>query len=187
METFELILADDECGVTAISLVDSPALGYQFIAMNSHQHNFAVENEEKRIVFGVIMLADTPIFRNNPPYGEHFVVFTKETVRGIVERYFKGKLNDSVTVGHMANVEGVYLHENYTIDRENGINPPNAFEMVSDGSWVGKFKVENEEVWQAIKDKTYKGFSIEGVFTYSTEPKEPSLMESVYRLLTKIK
>jgi len=41
------------------------------------------------------------------------------------------------------------------------------FEDVKDGSWFGSFKVENEDVWELVKEGKLKGFSVEGVFNYS--------------------
>ena len=41
----------------------------------------------------------------------------------------------------------------------------NIYDMnVPVGTWMGEFKVEDDYVWQMIKDGVVKGFSIEGVF-----------------------
>ena len=44
--------------------------------------------------------------------------------------------------------------------------PMKGFEDVADGSWFGSFYVENEDVWNAVKDGNLKGFSVEGLFDY---------------------
>lgn len=169
-------------GVFAISLVDKPAVGYHFLTFNTPKPlNFSIQNEDERVVLGVIMLADTPIYRNNEPYGEHYVTFSGETIKRIVQKYFRSKRNDSVTIDHATITDNVYLFESYIIDRPMGINPPNAFADIPDGSWVGKFKVENETVWHEIKQGTFKGFSIEGSFSYgnhfSNQNKKDNEME----------
>lgn len=167
MEIYNLNIDDFAKGVFAISLVENPAVEYSFLYFNKEIQNFTVENEDEQIVFGVIMLADTPIYRGaNNGLGEHYVQFTKETIKEIVKKYAQDKLSDSVTVGHLEKTDNVFLFESYIIDRNMGINPPTAFKDIPDGSWVGKFQVNNDDVWKKVKDGTFKGFSIEGEFKY---------------------
>ena len=35
---------------------------------------------------------------------------------------------------------------------------------VPDGTWLAEYKIEDDKVWNEIKNGTYKGFSIEGIF-----------------------
>jgi hypothetical protein len=64
-------------------------------------------------------------------------------------------------------VEGVTMFESWIVDEKRGIKPMKGFEDVKDGSWFGSFKVENEDVWELVKEGKLKGFSVEGVFNYS--------------------
>lgn len=43
---------------------------------------------------------------------------------------------------------------------------------VPKGSWIIGMKVENDEVWNAIKKGEYRGFSIEGLFNFELVPEE---------------
>jgi len=63
------------------------------------------------------------------------------------------------------------------------------FENVPDGSWFGSFKVDNDEVWQLIKDGKVKGFSVEGVFNYrKTGIKNvQQLWEQIKQILSQVK
>jgi len=170
MKTYKLVLDDETLGVFAISLVENPAVEYDFLyfSKDNKRLSFSIESEEEHIAFGVIMLADTPIYRNNDVFGEHYVVFTKDVIKSITKKFFKNKTTDAITLQHLSPTSGVYMFESYLVDRENGITPPNEFKDIPDGSWVGKFSIENEDVWQSIKDGTFKGFSIEGEFKYDT-------------------
>ena len=40
---------------------------------------------------------------------------------------------------------------------------------VPTGSWMLSLKIENEDVWNEIKSKNVKGFSIEGLFTHKLQ------------------
>jgi hypothetical protein len=196
MKVYDIIIDDDTMGVSAISLVEKPAVEYNFLVFSKdiHKMTFNVVNDEKRELFGVIMLADTPILRpENKKIGLpiHYIKFTKETIKEIVQKYSKNKLNDSVTLEHSIFTEGVYLFESYIIDRELGINPPNDFNEIPDGSWVGRFKIENDEVWNSIKNETFKGFSIEGAFKYNFNTEEDiddeEFLREIYNYLKKLK
>ena len=67
--------------------------------------------------------------------------------------------------------------------------PMKGFEDVPDGSWFGSFKVDNEEVWQMIKDGKVKGFSVEGLFNYKPKKvmQSASLMDSIKKILSEVK
>ena len=61
-------------------------------------------------------------------------------------------------------VDDVYMIESFIIDSKRGVNPPKGYAL-TDGSWFGSFKVDNEEVWNDfIKTGKFRGFSVEGLF-----------------------
>ena len=155
---------DDESGISKVSLVKHPAVQYDFLLFNEAV-KFTSDDEQK-IVTGVIMLADVPILRIDPTRGKHYVTFTGETIKKIVLKYFKEMRTSSVNLEHSINIDGVYMFESYIVDRSRGINPPKEFAHIPDGSWIGSYKIENDEVWNDIKAGKFKGFSIEGAFNY---------------------
>jgi len=63
----------------------------------------------------------------------------------------------------------VYIIESLIIDKKRGVLAPENFEKVPDGSWWGSMRVENDDIWQQVKDGTFKGFSVEGIFSSSKE------------------
>lgn len=169
-------------GVLKMSLVDSPAVMTDFIAFSEEkQLNFSVD-EEQHIVFGCALRADFPIYRFNKEMGEYYVVFTKETIKQLYEKFMiEGRIYD-VNTQHSTDVEGVSLIQSFIKDKEKGINPV-GFEDVEDGSWFCAYKIQNEEVWEDVKSGKFKGFSVEGFFTLneakfdSQEPEEVDELE----------
>ena len=155
-----MTIDEDGEGVSYVSLVESPAIERPFIAL-SKQHRFA-EDAALRILTGPLMLADTPIIRQDDTRGKYYVMFDKDTIRKMVQKYFKQQNQAKVNAEHSKPLDGVYMFESYLIDRERGVNPPKGFEDAPDGSWFGSFKVENDKVW-AERDQ-FTGFSIEGYF-----------------------
>ena len=164
---YEFTIKEDSDGVEAVAFVDAPAIEVNWKAFDKQQPiKFAIQNEEKRIVASPIMIADLPIYRRDETLGEYMGVFRKDTIEQIVQKFSKNNLNNSVNKNHDANqkVEGVYLYQSFIINSEMGINTPKGFDKLADGSWFGFYKVENEEVWNEVKDGTFKGLSIEGLF-----------------------
>ena len=131
------------------------------------RQNFAIQSEEERIISGPLMLADTPIYRNDDN-GEYYVVFTKETIKKIAQRFFKKGYQSNVNLMHEQGnlTEGMTMFESWIKDDKRGIKAMKGFEDVPDGSWFGSFKVDNDEVWQMVKEGKVRGFSVEGQFNY---------------------
>ena len=157
---------DFETGLNAISLVENPAVEVDFLAFAKDESavlQFA--DEERHIITGIALLADTPIYRIAPDGTEYYVRFTKDCIRQLVEKYFKFGLTNSVNIEHKDNqfVDGVTMLESYIIDKERGICP-SEFTSAPDGSWVVSYKVSNLDVWNKIKSGEVKGFSVQGLF-----------------------
>lgn len=180
---------DEESKMVAISFVDYPAINVDWMAFAKQNKplQFSVEDEEKHIVFGCIMRADYPIYRIGPSGYEYNIVFDKDTIRKMVQQYLKDCFQNVTDTNHNHRIsDGVYMQEIFIKDTENGISPK-GFEEIEDGSLFAKFKVENESLWQEIKDGTFKGFSIE-IFCGMEEqdPEEQEYQECI-ELINKIK
>ena len=151
-------------GIQAISIVESPAIEENFIAMNSQEVQFAKQDEEKRILMGAALVPNKPIYRRNGEE-EFYVYFTKDTIRRASEIFLqKGNQNES-TLEHNVKLNGLSVVESWIIEddvqdksRKYGLSLPV-------GTWMVSMKVNNEDVWQNyVKSGKVKGFSIEGYF-----------------------
>jgi hypothetical protein len=134
------------------------------------KHEKFVANEEKRVVTGPLMIPEIPIYRRDEG-GEFYVVFGRDTIYQIAQKFMKELRNDKVNQMHQPDqkVEGVYMFESFIINSERGINTPKGFEHLPDGTWFGSYKIDNDEVWQQVKDGTFNGFSVEGFFEMNME------------------
>jgi hypothetical protein len=86
--------------VDFVALVDRPAVQRNFLKFaEDKKMRFQIDDEEQRIISGVLMLADTPIYRNDGVQ-EYYVVFSAETIAGIVQKFFsKGYQNNVNQIG----------------------------------------------------------------------------------------
>jgi hypothetical protein len=191
LPVYELMISDDlqdDAEVNFVSLVDRPAIQKNWNAFN-HKVKFNT-NEEKRIISAPIMLADTPIFRSDAAHGDYYVVFSKDTIYKIVQRYFKKGYQSNVNIQHNQDeqLKDVYLFESFISDKERGVMPMKGFEDAPDGSWFGSMKVDNDYAWNEVKEGNIKGFSVEGVFEYAkSQKKEDRIYEEIKKILAQVK
>lgn len=182
---YKLVIDESEdSGVTAIALVDKPAIELNWHTFKE-QYKFKADTE-RRIISGALMVADLPIYRNDNQYGEHYVMFTKDVIEKIVYKFAKQSNHTSVNKMHQENLtaDGVYLFESFIIDKERGILTPKGYEELPDGSWFGSMKVENDEIWNDfIKNGVYKGFSVEGYFKPQPLNEDENTINEVLRQL----
>ena len=161
------------------------SIGNKFISVNK----FQVINEDKRIISGALMIADELIYRNNETFGEHYVKFSADTIQKIAIKFFKKGYQSNVNLMHDPNqeVKGVTMFESFISDKERGVLPMKGFEDVADGSWFGSMYVENDDVWNAIKQGEFKGFSVEGLFDYNAPiTQEQEALNKIAKLLNEI-
>lgn len=177
---YDAVILDSESGMMRISLVDDPAVmsNFQAFANKPRAMMYAVQDEEKRLVRGVIMRADFPIYRYSREMGEYYIIYKADQIRIMAEKYLLESRQNNVNLMHEdgSDVEGVQMVQ-YFIKGE-GVSVE-GFEDIADGSLFAEFHVVNDEVWEAIKDGTYKGFSLEGFFELQPEENEEEVRSIV--------
>ena len=186
---YKAIIDDENTGMYCISLVDEPAVEINWLAFEKQEElKFKVENEDKHIIRGVIMRANYPIYRIGNSGYEYYIQYDAETIRLMAQKYLKDGFQNNIDTQHNNQLQdGVYLVQWFIKDTENGINPK-GFESVEDGSLFAEFKVENEEIWNQIKEGTFKGFSLAGFFDVEevSDPQEEELLSLIEKIKSKI-
>lgn len=163
---------DDNLGVDFNAIVDVPAHLKGFMAFDKNHKDYFINSEEKRIVTGVMISADTEIYRKSQKEGEHYVYFPAETIDILRKKFFRNGYNNNLNEMHemrkQITPDGAYLIDSYVIDSTNPYfpNAPEAFksQRLNDGTWIGNYYIESDELWSKIKDGTFNGFSVEGYF-----------------------
>ena len=169
-------LDGDDTGMYCISLVEYPAVLRDFQKLSAQERQerertrqlYAITDEEKQLVRGVVMRADFPIYRRDNL--EYYIIYKADTIRQMAEKYLADNLQNQVNLDHTpgAYVEGVQMVQWYLKDTAAGINPE-GFEDCADGSLFAEFHVTDPTIWEAVKAGTYKGFSLEGYFALTPE------------------
>lgn len=184
---------DTNSGVFAVSIVKEPAIEEKalFFSEDGVDQKFKMEDEEERIISTPILVADKKIYRDNEEFGEHYITFSADTIKKIMQKYFALGMQKNTNLDHnpLLALNGVTMFESFQINRERGIYPPKEFEDLSDGSWYGSLKVTDSETWKRIKDGDFQGVSVEGSFKYKSKKgeTEEDLLNDIMDILNDMK
>jgi hypothetical protein len=187
MDNVYYLEIEDGDGLTQVSLVQSPAIeeDFHFFSAQKDPLAFAIESEERRLITGPAMIAEKPIMRRSESGETYYVKFSKETIRKAVKLWALQNKYNAVNAEHANPVGGVYLMESWVTDESRGIAAPKAWADAADGSWFLTYYVENDQVWQDVKDGKFRGFSIEGYFTDKPAAAEEETMSAIAAILAK--
>lgn len=164
---YEALVDGEDTGMFKISLVDEPAVMSDFVKLANMKAaaKYSVSDEEKRLVRGVVMRADFPIYRNDPQFGEYYIIYKADTIREMAEKYMTESRQNNVNLMHEdgTDTDGVRMVQWFIKDTAAGVSPE-GFGDIADGSLFAEFHVQDDTIWEDVKAGTYKGFSLEGVF-----------------------
>lgn len=174
MKIIELLLDEENeemTGIEAVSIVESPAIESDFIALADQEIKLAQIDEDKRLLMGAALIPNKPIFRKN---GEEmfYVYFSKDTVRRASELFFMKGNQNNATLEHNIDVKNLSVVESWIVEGEQDKSRMYGLE-VPNGTWMISMKIENDEIWNDyVKTGKVKGFSIEGYFADKAKIKQ---------------
>ena len=150
---YELFVEDSE--YIGLALVDSPAIEQDFMYFSEEPVKMQF-NEDKMMVKGPALIPNQLIYRNDA-LGERYVYFSAETIVKFVE-LLMSKEKNKFNLGHTDKYLDAVLIESYFVGEENEFGVPK-------DSWVVGLKVRDKEAWKSIKEGTFKGFSVQSMFS----------------------
>lgn len=144
----------------AVSLVEDPAIESNFIALSKEKQIIQLENE-KRLLVGAALIPNKPIYRNINGK-EFYISFDEATIEKLAQDFLANDYQHNITIEHQEGVDDITVVESWIKTSENdksvgyGLNEPI-------GTWFISVKVNNDEIWNKVKNGDYKGFSIEAM------------------------
>jgi len=190
MEEIELFIRNEkEDGVFAVSLVESPAIEENFVALSSQGIELKVADEERRIVVGMALVPEKRIYRKMK--GKEFNIwFSKETIAKTQELYMRNLNANNVTVEHERPVKGCTVIESWIVE-DTKHDKSNLYNLKAvEGAWCIMMKIHNDDEWEKVKSGDYQGFSIEAMYQgfeqlQSKElTKEEELLQTIKEIIT---
>jgi phage head maturation protease len=162
----ELIIDENDLqtGIHAVSVVHSPAIEENFIALAKHEIELKEVDAEKKILMGAALVPNKQILRADKDGKAYYIYFSEDTVKKASELFLMRSNQNNATYEHNQKLKGMSVVESWLIEDEvhdksvkYGFNLPK-------GTWMISMKVNNDDVWKDVKDGKVKGFSIEGYF-----------------------
>jgi hypothetical protein len=166
VEIIELLIDETklEAGINAVSVVESPAIEENFIALKKHEVELKEVDAEKRILMGAALVPNKQIYRRNKDK-EFYIYFSEDTVRKASELFLMRSNQNNATLEHERKMlDGMSVVESWIIEDEKTDKSRLYNFNLPKGTWMISMKVNNDDVWQKVKDGEVKGFSIEGHF-----------------------
>ncbi len=160
MKVYEITFNDEE----KVSLVKSPAVESTLLKFSDEENEtLYFTNEEKQEVYSVAMIPNKMIFRKNVMGEPANVYYTSSTIEKFQQNYFRKNANSGTNINHAEfNTDGIFPFESWIVlnsendkSKELGLTAPN-------GSLIMGFKIENDEVWNDVKNGNLDGLSVEG-------------------------
>ena len=162
----ELIIDENDLqtGIHAVSVVHSPAIEENFIALSKHEVELKEVDSEKKILMGAALVPNKQILRADKDGKGYYIYFSENTIKKASELFLMRSNQNNATYEHKEKLNGMSVVESWVIDnpemdksKEYGFNLPK-------GTWMISMKVNNEDIWKDVKAGKVKGFSIEGYF-----------------------
>jgi len=172
----ELLIEEDQdaFGVEAISLVKFPAIESNVIFFSKDKKKNVVSlaqiDEDKRTLIGPALIPDKHIPRYDEATDEEYdVFFSKDTVKQASELFLKTNRTNEHTFEHQEKIEGVSVVESWIVE-DPSMDKAKHFGMdVPVGTWMVRIHVGNDTMWDAVKEGSIRGLSIEGYFHDSVQ------------------
>ena len=171
MRIVELLLDEEslQAGIQAISIVESPAIEEDFIALKEEERvELKTIDEDKRVLLGAALIPNKPIYRKSGE-DEYYIYFSQDTVRKASELFFINGNQNKATLEHQMDITGLSVVESWIIEGEQDKSKMYGMDLPV-GTWMVSMKVHNDEIWENyVKNGKVKGFSIEGFFVDKVE------------------
>ena len=192
MNLIELIIdeKDELSGVDAISVVATPAIESNFVALKSEEIKLAQVDSEKRILMGAVLIPEKPIYRKNGE-DEYYIYFSKDTVYKANRLFMENKNQQNWTLEHGKQIEGLTIIENWIVEDKQKDKSAIYNFNVPIGTWMANVYVKDDNIWNDyVKTGKVKGFSLEGYFADKLEEKkqlskQPSVIEQIKQIINK--
>ena len=181
----EEMLLDEEnnvFGVNAISVVSNPAMEDVMLFLSKETPiELKTVDEEKQILLGAVMIPEKRILRVDE-HGEKFKIwFSAETIEKVSDRFMELENQNKLTLEHKLKLKGIGVSETWIV-ADSDKDKSAAFGLSYPvGTWVVLMKVRDPELWDAIKETTVTGFSLEGLF--KAEQTELSGLEILLKII----
>ena len=165
MKVYEAVFKEGETeGVYALSVVENPAMEDFWITLSEQPEvvELAQVDEEKRLLLGAALIPNKKIYRNIDG-NEFYITFSDKTIETLSHEFLKKQNNNNSSLEHEVSLNGMSVVESWIVEDPNKDKSNSFGKTYEKGTWVAMMKVDNDEMWQKVKEGEIKGFSIDAL------------------------
>ena len=151
-------------GLTAMGLVDMPAIEENWVALSSTKIKLASVDNERRMLYGAALIPEKLILRVDKNNEDYYMTFDKETIETLAHDFYKKNLHHTTNLQHAYPVTGVTIVESWLKEGDSDKSLALGLSDLPNGTWFIGAKVDDDNVWNEVKSGNIRGFSIEGMF-----------------------
>ena len=130
----------------------------------SSEYQFALD-EERREVYGPVMIPNKMILRRDEEGNPFYVYFSRETIKKMAEKFLAQNKQHNTDIEHDGNVVTANtLLESWVSESSQYDKSYNLGFALPAGTWFAGFKVNDDNLWNDIKTGKVRGFSLAGNF-----------------------
>jgi len=178
-------------GLTAMGLVDMPAIEENWVALSSTKIKLASVDNERRMLYGAALIPEKLILRIDKNNEEYYMTFDKPTIETLAHDFYKKNLHHTTNLQHAYPVTGVTIVESWLKEGDSDKSLALGLSDLPNGTWFIGAKVDDDNVWNEVKSGNIRGFSIEGMFVeeaveMKVQSVESSLLKEIERVLSMV-
>lgn len=172
---YDVVIDDEQLGLTAVSFVKDPAISIDFLAMEKQRAENMVwfSKHYKHEIVSPLLLPRQLILRRAKDGSLYYIRWTEEAIANAAAKYLANGFWHNVTIEHPMMYdenltyqdvlqEDVFLQRMWIVQDPQNDDAKKLYGFdVPKGSLMAKYKIYNKALWQKIINKEVLGLSIE--------------------------
>jgi hypothetical protein len=164
MDIFRVKYQEETDGdLYAISIVEDPANGFEFIAMSDKVEIKLASDKKKQILYGIVLRPEQKIYREFEDGTPFYLTFDKETIERFSQDFMSKGYQHNSTFNHETNMklDDVTVVEQWIVMNKENDKGSEIGLPIEEGDWVIGMKLSDKSWNEYIETGKAKGFSID--------------------------
>jgi hypothetical protein len=177
LKVYDVLLGENDFGLSAISFVDEPAIEQDFIYFN-HQKSLMFKIEDKQEVISPVLIPEQLIYRFNKETQEEFYIkWSADVIAETAIKFILEQQLHNTTIMHPTFIDknlkledclvkDVYMIKLWLIEdaKTDIMNTKYGYDL-PEGTLCVHYKIYNQDLWNRIKQGELRGLSVEAFMT----------------------
>jgi hypothetical protein len=146
LKVYNVVLNDDDIGLEAVSFVEHPAIGTNFLFLSS-QKEIYLSDDYKREVVSPLLVPEQLIYRRINDT-ELYIKYSAEVIKQLALNFVFGGKTNNVTLDHLNKINDVKLLELWISEESNDKSKVMYGYELPLGTLYVHYKILNDTLWE---------------------------------------